>query len=442
MKTVLQKFVPAEASGPLHGLAGSAIAWARPDSFHGNFTSAALTTPRPCPVCGGANSRVVTSLRDFQFYTDSAEVPKLVDINQCQCLDCLALYTNPCYSEYGFEVLFAEAGCSYGTSAERYAERVRWLAKRGLLKPGTEVLDVGCYDGSFLSRLPEEVGRVGVDLDAPAIGRGRARYGRREIEFIVGDFETFRPDGAPDLVTMFHVLEHLPRPVSVLANLRSVAHSGTRIVVEVPILEDGGTNDINGFFSAMHMTHFSRRSFENTFLCAGWRITERIEQPNPGYNGYRILAEPGEAARTVEGDTKDMALLHQYLSSWHGALKAANEALERCGDAPCCVIWGGGLHTEFLYHTTSFFHADRKRRYVIVDSDPLKHGRTWRGIPVYGPRILSGMDWRQSVLLISSYGSQEAIRSEARKLDVPEERIVAIYGPRDPQTTFQRRKQT
>jgi hypothetical protein len=62
---------------------------------------------------------------------------------------------------------------------------------------------------------------------------------------------------------MFHVLEHLPDPVSVLKRLRDHAHNSTRLVIEVPILEKGQTNDIHGFFSPQHLTHFSKKTLDN-----------------------------------------------------------------------------------------------------------------------------------------------------------------------------------
>ena len=61
---------------------------------------------------------------------------------------------------------------------------------------------------------------------------------------------------------MFHVLEHLKNPLETLINILKSAHQTTYLLIEVPILENGFTNDINGFFSAQHLTHFSRQSLK------------------------------------------------------------------------------------------------------------------------------------------------------------------------------------
>jgi len=401
------------------------IFWARVDSFIGNFSSPILLSYRPCPVCGSIRSRTVTELNNFQFYSDSAELPKQVSIRQNQCLTCFALYLNPCYSEFGFKILFAEAGRSYGATAGRPDEQIEWMKNRQLLQPGMQVMDIGCYDGRFLSRLPNNVKKVGVDVDKPAIERGRQQFGAQGVEFVLGNFETFQYAGTPDTITMFHVLEHLPDPIAALRKLRSIAHPSSRIVVEVPILEKGITNDINGFFSVQHITHFSRCSLQNCLTQAGWKIIEWYEQAD--YNGCRILAEPSEYSDSIIGDEKDVKLLYAYLAKWYKALAVVNDKLSETEDIVRCVIWGGGAHTEFLYQTTSFFQANPDREYAIVDSDSLKQGKTWRGIKIYHPSVLKKIDWSQTWLVVSSYGSQEAIVCAARELDVPATRILKLY---------------
>ena len=168
--------VPPEAAGE-----GAPIKWSKVDSFPGNSTSAALTTHRPCPICGSNRARTILQFDQFQFYSDSDKLPKRADLKEVQCLDCFALYLNPCYSEYGFQVLFAEAGCSYGSTAGHTQEQIDWLGARGFLSAGSRFLDAGCYDGGFLAKLPDNLERIGVDIDEPAVlqrnhRRGLAHY--------------------------------------------------------------------------------------------------------------------------------------------------------------------------------------------------------------------------------------------------------------------------
>lgn len=400
------------------------------DSFIGNSNSLALTYHRPCPICSSSHSRVVLELEDFQFYSDSDRSPKRVDVRQKMCLDCFALYMNPCYSSYGFRVLFEEAGQSYGSSDGRQQEQIDWLQDHGLLKRGLSVLDVGCYEGGFLARLPDGLRKIGVDIDGPAIERGRLRSTDLGIEFCHGDFESFKFDGPPpDIITMFHVLEHLPRPVEVMKNLRSIAGKNTRLVVEVPILENGKTNDINGFFSVQHMTHFSRKSLSNCLAIGGWQIVEQMEQPD--YNGFRLLAKPitttPNPIGAIEGSPDDVIRMIDYFGNWYGALKTVEGSIKSISPSEQIVIWGGGAHTEFLYNITSFFNRYRDSKFLIADSDPLKQGKTWRGIDIVSPSALSSFDWSLASLVVSSYGGQESIVSAAKELGVPSNRIFRIY---------------
>ena len=333
---------------------------------------------------------------------------------------------NPCYSPFGFSVLFAEAGQSYGATAARPAEQLAWLESRGLLQPGNRVLDVGCYDGRFLANLPSGLNKVGVDIDAPGIDRGKHAYGKDNIEFIHGDFENFNyRSSGPDTITMFHVLEHLPRPVVVLEKLRSIATDATKLVVEVPILENGKTNDINGFLSVQHMTHFSRGSLRNALHLGGWKILEWVEMPD--YNGCRVLATRSDERVPLRAAPEDVGRLHDYMAYWYRALVSVEEKLASTSEGRKFIIWGAGAHTEFLYQTTSLFHPNADRNYVLVDSDPLKHGRSWRGIPISSPVSLKGMNWSDMHLLVSSYGGQESIAKAAIEIGVPEDKIVRLY---------------
>lgn len=125
-----------------------------------------------CPLCAGDMPSLVTQYSDLQFYTDSgSESEKRVTVSTVQCRLCGCLYMNPADSPAGFEVLFEEAGMSYGAAPGRDVEQVHWMRSRGLLAQDFKVMDVGCYDGRFLRSIPFEVERIGVDAARGALER-------------------------------------------------------------------------------------------------------------------------------------------------------------------------------------------------------------------------------------------------------------------------------
>lgn len=392
------------------------------DAFEGNRQDVSHLQHRSCPVCAGHRQRTVLAMTDFQFFTDSVVTAKRVDIQQVQCRQCLAVFMNPCYSEHGFAELFSEAGRSYGSSALRPAEQREWLADRALLRPGSVVLDVGCYDGGFLSYLPNNLQRHGVDIDGPAIERGRTRF--PDLELVCSAFSDFEPTQAPQLITMFHVLEHLSDPVGVLSRLYQVASDDARLVVEVPVLEHGKTNDVNGFFSAGHVTHFSQQSLGNAMAMAGWQLTEAVMIE--GYNGYRVVSRKATPRTSTSAHDGDVAATQEAMAAWYDAQRRVEEKLLALTDQHHIVLWGAGLHTEFLYQHTSLFMPPA-RRFMIVDSDPLKQGQTWRGIAIHAPQVLAQVDWQDCRLVISSYGGQDEISRAAGQLGVPDTQVLHLY---------------
>lgn len=381
---------------------------------------------RPCPICGALKSRNVWNIEQFQFFTDSKEYAKRIDIYVHQCMQCYALYLNPVYSKLGFDILFNEASQSYGSSIERNQERVNWLTKHQLLKEGQHILDVGCYDGKFLSMCPDKLKRTGVDVDQTVINRNREKFKTSGIEFFCADIENFEIEDTPNLITMFHVLEHLPNPVQFLTKIHSLSRNNcARLLIEGPILEQYLVEDIVGFFGVEHLTHFTRNSLTNCFNLAGWEVEEWIEEDYIA--GCRVLLKPssGEIQNKMQVNVNDVRIFYQYLSLWYESLAKAEEKLSLFNDRQVWIIWGGGMHTEYLYQTSSFFNKSRK--YIIVDSDLRKQGKRWRGIPIYSPDIINNINDQEVMVLISTHSSQAEIENELLDKGISSDRIVKLY---------------
>jgi len=106
----------------------------------------------------------------------------------------------------------------------------RLRAGRG---PG-RILDVGCGDGLFFSRLAEFGEVEGIEPDASLLSADSPHRGR----ITVAPFdERFQPGRRYALVLMLDVLEHLPDPVGALSHARALLEPDGRLVVTVPAFQ-------------------------------------------------------------------------------------------------------------------------------------------------------------------------------------------------------------
>lgn len=385
-----------------------------------NTNDGLLLEYRECPICGQNDAMTVLKLENFQFFSDSNINPKQVTIQEQICSNCQAIFLNPCYTEKGFSILFEEAGQSYGSTIQRPDEQYNWMDDRGLLQSGNSILDIGCGSGNFLVSLPDNINKIGVDIDQNSIDSAKEK--NSDITFICSPFERLKYDEKLDVITMFHVLEHVSMPLQTLKRLHSISDKNTKLIVEVPIIENGLTNDINGFFSVQHLTHFSRNSLKNILTLSGWSIIEWQEQED--YNGCRVLAERIQASEKINIDYKQKSLLYAYLQNWYKSINdAENKLLKMNGEL--CIIWGAGMHIEFVYQISSLF--DRDIKFIIVDKDKNKQNKTWRGIKIHDPSIIAGLLNMNPEFVISSYGNQEAIKEELLMFGVSPEKIVSLY---------------
>jgi SAM-dependent methyltransferase len=128
---------------------------------------------------------------------------------------------------------------------ERYYERshplVRWLERQRLralfelaaARPGERVLEVGCGAGHVLQQF-RDTRRTGVDLSSGMVAKARSRLGNTiELARASGDQSPFATSTF-DVVLCTEVLEHVPDPAAVIAELVRVARPGARIVVSIP----------------------------------------------------------------------------------------------------------------------------------------------------------------------------------------------------------------
>ncbi|MGE5279431.1 MAG: class I SAM-dependent methyltransferase [Deltaproteobacteria bacterium] len=94
------------------------------------------------------------------------------------------------------------------------------------------LLDIGCGDGAFLENLdPRIFEREGLERHPEACRICRDKG----LTIIASDLDAAPLSGSSyDIVTLWHVLEHLPRPDAALARVRGLLKAGGLLALSVP----------------------------------------------------------------------------------------------------------------------------------------------------------------------------------------------------------------
>ncbi len=165
-----------------------------------------------------------------------------------------------------------------------------------LLHPWREdgaLLDVGCGSGSYLD-LMRALGwsrAVGVDVSSSAIAAARASL---DLEVYEGDLQSAGfADDTFDAVTLSHTLEHVARPVELLAEVRRITKPGGRIAIVVPNVSNLTFQVMRQFDLVLetprHLVNFTPRALRTTIERAGLEI-ESLATPIEGSYGVALFS--------------------------------------------------------------------------------------------------------------------------------------------------------
>jgi 2-polyprenyl-3-methyl-5-hydroxy-6-metoxy-1,4-benzoquinol methylase len=101
----------------------------------------------------------------------------------------------------------------------------------------SKVLDIGCGNGNFLKYLFRygQCEVYGTEFDGGSANRASQI---KEINIKIGEIKhEDYPDNFFDLITMFHVFEHLLEPKSVLKIIKDKLKSGGKLIISIPNID-------------------------------------------------------------------------------------------------------------------------------------------------------------------------------------------------------------
>ena len=162
---------------------------------------------------------------------------------------------------------------AFSIDVERRADTVSELFSKG-----STILDVGTGYGFFL----EAMAARGFSVRGIEIGRVRREMARYVTSAPIDEtnlvVENPDPEQAADVVTLFHVLEHVADPISFAKKLRTLVRPGGALVCEVPnvneLLLDTCPEYRHFYWIRAHLSYFSDAILKRVLHQAGFASVE------------------------------------------------------------------------------------------------------------------------------------------------------------------------
>ena len=232
-----------------------------------------------CPWCGSDKAQINLWLKD-EFLTKE-------DFHICECLNCGLLYTMPRPDEekignyYKSEEYYSHQENKKGFIPKIY-ESVKKTNLKHKYKIATEglkvgkLLDIGCGVGDFLHTVETHGWEcIGVEPseEAKEIARQRTKaqiIKSKELENI--------PEQTFDIITMWHVLEHVDNLKWQVEQLQRLIKPTGRIVIALPNYKSYDGQYYKEKWAAYdvprHLNHFNRNTIAKIFKTKGLSLTK------------------------------------------------------------------------------------------------------------------------------------------------------------------------
>ena len=255
-----------------------------------------------------------------------------------------------------------------GAGTSRSAALLDGLINENSLPQSGRLLDIGCCNGAFLAQASQKLPKwsfVGSDI---------SDHDRERVESIpsVESFQlTDDPlsiDGLFDVITMIHVLEHVPHPADWLSKVRQKLRPNGTLLIAVP---DVSKNPYD-LLVLDHASHFTLESLSNLLKLSGFKV-KSVSTAGQRKELLLFVEQAPINSSMLSFDSK--ALASRHLSSLEDICQWAVEynTHDHLG------IFGSSLSGSWLHKYLG------KKVDFFVEEDPNRVSQIHRGLPIISP---------------------------------------------------------
>lgn len=316
---------------------------------------------RPCPVCACEYFEVI-------YVTPTMQVI-------AACSDCGMVYARESAPvDYAGSSIYT-CSSTYSAQEEHYREIVR----RSYRSHDT-VIDVGVALGGLLKAFLE---RGATDVRGISVSQGEVDHCvALGLNAEIGDIA--KPTRKATLVTVSHVLEHVPDVHGFLSDLRRWVAPGGLVYIEVPDVMRY-THFFTGIcqgFNSEHVNHFSSSHLRDACARAGFDCVDRGSYEANGYPVIYVRAEVRlqyDAKTAVQSYAKlldsQVARVKEHLAKEIAGISRV--ALWGCGQTAHMLIAAGVIGENVI---------------LATDTNPAFHGKPLASTWVVEPEVFHPPD--------------------------------------------------
>lgn len=225
-----------------------------------------------CPWCNSENTTQFIKLKDYFLTQEEFEI---IECNECKLL---FTYPQPSPSVIG-NYYKSENYLShnedkkgiipiiYNKVKKRNIKNKFNIVKKSNTSNGNNILDIGCGIGDFLLYAKEnnyKISGIEPNDDAKKIAENKLNikiYSPEELQNI--------PDNTFDIITMWHVLEHVADIKTEIHHLQRILKENGKLILALPNYKSYDAEYYKDKWAAYdaprHLNHFSRISIKNIF---------------------------------------------------------------------------------------------------------------------------------------------------------------------------------
>ena len=239
-----------------------------------------------CPICSSEQSSLHINTRDYFYSKDAFSISK--------CQECGFLYTNPIPLNAG-KYYETDEYLSHNTSSGGLISKVYSLLRKINIarkyklvsqnSSGKTILDVGCGTGELL-RYFKEKGWTTTGIEPNEKARNLAIKNSGGSVYEESYIDKLTPHSF-DIITLWHVLEHVEDLNKRMMELKGLLKSGGAIIFALPNISSPDAVKYGQFWAGLdvprHLYHFNESSFKKLVNKHGLKLTSAIPMKLDSY---------------------------------------------------------------------------------------------------------------------------------------------------------------